>query len=88
MEIEEIVRTIVQMASNLKMEVVAEGVENVAHVVRLRELGCKYGQGFLFSRPVNAASAERMLGLRKVTKGRRAGGPNFEAVHATPEEPA
>jgi diguanylate cyclase (GGDEF)-like protein len=74
-EIEEIVRTIVQMAGNLKMEVVAEGVENAAHVSRLRELGCKYGQGFLFSRPVNAATAERMLGPRRVHQTRSAGFP-------------
>lgn len=69
-EIEEIVRTIVRMAGNLKMEVVAEGVENAAHVSRLRELGCKYGQGFLFSRPVNAKTAEGMLGPRRLPRAK------------------
>jgi diguanylate cyclase (GGDEF)-like protein len=86
-EIEEIVRTIVQMAGNLKMEVVAEGVENAAHVSRLRELGCKYGQGFLFSRPVNAATAERMLGPRRVQENPRMGGTVIGAVHSSGEKP-
>ncbi|WP_263376931.1 putative bifunctional diguanylate cyclase/phosphodiesterase [Granulicella aggregans] len=86
-EIEEIVRTIVQMAGNLKMEVVAEGVENAAHVSRLRELGCKYGQGFLFSRPVNAATAERMLGPRRVQENHRIGGAVIAAVHSSREKP-
>ncbi|MBB5058012.1 diguanylate cyclase (GGDEF)-like protein [Granulicella aggregans] len=86
-EIEEIVRTIVQMAGNLKMEVVAEGVENAAHVSRLRELGCKYGQGFLFSRPVNAAAAERMLGPKRGQEKHRIGGPTIEALHSPREEP-
>ena len=86
-EIEEIVRTIVQMAANLKMEVVAEGVENAAHVSRLRELGCKYGQGFLFSRPVNAATAERMLGPRRGQEDHRMGEPVLEALHSSREEP-
>jgi diguanylate cyclase (GGDEF)-like protein len=76
-EIEEIVRTIVQMAGNLKMEVVAEGVETVAHVTRLQELGCKYGQGFLFSRPVNAASAEAMLGPKRTVDYPERGFPSL-----------
>jgi diguanylate cyclase (GGDEF)-like protein len=62
-ETEEIVRTILQMAGNLKMEVVAEGVETMAHVARLQALGCKYGQGFLFSRPISAAEVELLLEL-------------------------
>lgn len=50
----EIVRTIVALAENMGMEVVAEGVETLAQLGQLRKLNCKYGQGYLFSRPVAA----------------------------------
>ncbi|MBI1784706.1 EAL domain-containing protein, partial [Candidatus Sumerlaeota bacterium] len=48
----EIVRTIVRLAHNLSMDVVAEGVENETQLKMLRELNCQYGQGFYFSRPL------------------------------------
>ncbi|HPJ37359.1 MAG TPA: EAL domain-containing protein [Spirochaetota bacterium] len=60
-ESEEIVHTIINLAHNLKKEVIAEGIETTEHLEKLRELGCEYGQGFLFSRPVNAASAEELI---------------------------
>ena len=52
----EIVRTIVSLADNMGMEVVAEGVETLSQLTQLRKLNCKYGQGYLFSRPVDAGS--------------------------------
>ena len=52
----EIVRTIVSLADNMGMEVVAEGVETLSQLSQLRKLNCKYGQGYLFSRPVDAES--------------------------------
>jgi diguanylate cyclase (GGDEF)-like protein/PAS domain S-box-containing protein len=48
----EIVRTIVALAHNLKMNVVAEGVETAQQATRLRDLGCEFGQGYYFSRPL------------------------------------
>ncbi len=57
----EIVRTIVKLAQNLKMPVVAEGVERLEQLVRLRELGCDYAQGFYFSVPLDRAAVEAML---------------------------
>ena len=57
----EIVRTIIMLARNLGMDVVAEGVETEGQFGRLRELGCGYGQGFLFSKPVDAGAAEKLL---------------------------
>lgn len=48
----EIVRTIVMLAQNLGMDVVAEGVETKEQLALLRRLGCENGQGFLFSRPL------------------------------------
>ena len=50
----EIVRTIVSLAENMGMEVVAEGIETLSQLKQLRKLKCQYGQGYLFSRPVNA----------------------------------
>jgi diguanylate cyclase (GGDEF)-like protein/PAS domain S-box-containing protein len=57
----EIVRTIVYMAEALKMGVIAEGIEKSEQVRRLQEMGCRFGQGFYFSRPVSAATTEDSL---------------------------
>jgi EAL domain-containing protein (putative c-di-GMP-specific phosphodiesterase class I) len=56
-----IVKTILVLGENLKMEVVAEGIETPSQYELLRRLGCRLGQGYLFSRPVCAADAERLL---------------------------
>jgi diguanylate cyclase (GGDEF)-like protein len=57
----EIVRTIVTLARNLGMEVIAEGVETEAQNRQLKSLGCEYAQGYLFSRPVDAVSVPLLL---------------------------
>jgi EAL domain-containing protein (putative c-di-GMP-specific phosphodiesterase class I) len=57
----EIVRTIVTLASNLGMGVIAEGVETEEQHTRLEALGCEYGQGYLYSRPVEAESALALI---------------------------
>jgi diguanylate cyclase (GGDEF)-like protein len=57
----EIVRTIITLAGNLGMEVIAEGVESEWQKERLRELRCKFAQGYLFSPPVEAEKAALML---------------------------
>jgi len=59
----EIVRTILTLASNLGMEVIAEGVETRGQLAQLKAMKCPYGQGFLFSRPVDAAGAAALLRL-------------------------
>lgn len=38
-----------------------EGIETAEHLARLRELGCDYGQGYLFSKPADAAAIEALL---------------------------
>ncbi len=57
----EIIRTIVMLARNLNMQVVAEGAETEEQVALLRALGCKYAQGFFFSRPVSAEAATKLI---------------------------
>jgi EAL domain-containing protein (putative c-di-GMP-specific phosphodiesterase class I) len=56
-----IVRTISTLARNLGMEVIAEGIETEEQYQQLRMLGCEYGQGFLFSEPVNNEGVVRLL---------------------------
>ena len=57
----DIIETIVTLAHTLNMDLIAEGVENAAQLVRLRELGVEYGQGYHFGRPLEAAAAEALI---------------------------
>ncbi len=57
----EIVGTICTLANNLGMEVVAEGVETREQLELLRSLKCQYGQGYLFSKPLDAEKATEMV---------------------------
>lgn len=54
----EIVRSIILLGHSLKMTVIAEGVENISQLRLLRELGCDYCQGYLYSEPVIVDSKE------------------------------
>ncbi len=53
--------SIIQMAHKLDIKVVAEGIENKEQLLRLKKLGCDYGQGFLFSRPAVVEQFESLL---------------------------
>lgn len=57
----EIVRTVIALAKTLNLDVVAEGIETIHQLHQLRILGCEYGQGYLFSRPVPAKEIEAIL---------------------------
>ncbi len=52
-----IVEAIVHLAHQLRMEVVAEGVQTTGQLAKLAAIGCEYGQGHLFSPPVDPAAA-------------------------------
>jgi EAL domain-containing protein (putative c-di-GMP-specific phosphodiesterase class I) len=56
-----IVRTMLALAKQLSMAVVAEGIESRAELAQLRALRCGYGQGYLFSKPMSAADLEQLL---------------------------
>lgn len=57
----EIVQTIVTLAHNLGLDVVAEGIETKEHLDRLRDMGCDFGQGFLFARPMDKSKVQEIL---------------------------
>jgi EAL domain-containing protein (putative c-di-GMP-specific phosphodiesterase class I) len=59
----QIVRTIVELARVMGMDVVAEGIETSEQYRLLREMGCRYGQGFLFARPLTAEAITILLRL-------------------------
>ena len=57
----EIVRTVIALAKALRLKVVAEGIESIHQFHQLRVLGCEFGQGYLFSKPLPVAELERLL---------------------------
>jgi EAL domain-containing protein (putative c-di-GMP-specific phosphodiesterase class I) len=56
-----IIRSIVALASELALKVVAEGAENENEVERLRQLNCKYAQGFVFGAAMTGDALHRKL---------------------------
>jgi EAL domain-containing protein (putative c-di-GMP-specific phosphodiesterase class I) len=56
-----IVRAIVHLAHDLGIKTIAEGVETAEHRDQLKCLGCDYGQGYYFSKPLPHDLAERLL---------------------------
>jgi diguanylate cyclase (GGDEF)-like protein len=58
----DIVRTIINLAHHLKMEVIAEGVETLGQLKILSQLACEWGQGYFFSRPIDSTKVLDLLG--------------------------
>jgi diguanylate cyclase (GGDEF)-like protein len=56
-----IVKTIVALAHQLGRQVIAEGVESAEHLAILRSLGCEYGQGYFFSKPLAPEEVDVLL---------------------------
>lgn len=56
-----IVKHMVEMAKELVLPVIAEGVETAEHVELLREIGCDYAQGFYYSKPVSLEEYDNMV---------------------------
>ncbi len=57
----ELIRTIAMMARNLGVDVIAEGIETIDQRDRVEALGCGYGQGYLYSKPVPGDIAAKFL---------------------------
>ena len=56
-----IIHTVIQLAHNLGMDVVAEGIETHDQMILLQSLDCNFGQGYLFGQPLTAQAAESLL---------------------------
>lgn len=63
----QIIRTIVALAWNLGMDVVAEGVETKKQMHQLKALRCDFGQGYLFSKPLDSQKAEELIAAEITT---------------------
>ena len=61
---EEIVRIILVLADSLGLKVIAEGIETPQHLAHLRALNCAYGQGYLFSKPIDGAAMHQFLAAK------------------------
>jgi diguanylate cyclase (GGDEF)-like protein len=59
-----VVTAIIGLAKSLNLKVVAEGIETPEQLECLAKLGCQYGQGYLFSKPVPASEATKLLESR------------------------
>jgi EAL domain-containing protein (putative c-di-GMP-specific phosphodiesterase class I) len=62
----EIAKTIMPMAKNLRLDVIAEGVETFEQVALLKKLNCKYAQGYYFSKPLAAEEVAALLAAAPV----------------------
>src|SRR5215510_4888426 len=60
-----IVKTVIALAHQLGRQVIAEGVETAEHLVILRSLGCEYGQGYFFAKPLPSEDISSLLASRR-----------------------
>jgi EAL domain-containing protein (putative c-di-GMP-specific phosphodiesterase class I) len=65
-----ILRSIIAMAHDLGMEVVAEGAETDSDAVELYQLGCEYAQGYVFGEPMSADDARQLLTAERLELAR------------------
>ncbi|NNF63044.1 MAG: EAL domain-containing protein [Acidimicrobiia bacterium] len=56
-----LLRAVLKIAETLEMEAVAEGIETISQLGRLRDLGCGRGQGFLFAKPLVGREIDQLL---------------------------
>jgi diguanylate cyclase (GGDEF)-like protein/PAS domain S-box-containing protein len=59
--LEAVIQTVISLSGSLRLDTVAEGVETAEESAALQRMGCRIGQGFLFSHPLAPADAARML---------------------------
>lgn len=64
---QEIVRSIISLARSLNLDVIAEGVELDHQLLQIRELDCHYGQGYLFSKPMESVAIDGWLAASGLT---------------------
>jgi len=74
-----LVHAIIQLAGNLNIRVIAEGIETAAQLLTLQTLECDFGQGYLFSQPLRAADATAFRVRPGLLEGQSA---SFGSEHA------
>jgi EAL domain-containing protein (putative c-di-GMP-specific phosphodiesterase class I) len=62
----ELASAVLALGTTLKLDVVAEGVEQPEQWTSLRDLGCEFGQGFFFARPMDAEAALEHLAAARL----------------------
>jgi diguanylate cyclase (GGDEF)-like protein len=76
----EILQTVISLAKNLRMRVIAEGIETVGQLSVLKTLGCDFGQGYLLAKPQSRENAEKLVyEMHRFPISEDSGG--FEFVH-------
>lgn len=88
-----LVEGIVHLADTMGLQVIAEGIEEPAQRDLLAGMGCGFGQGYLFARPLTAEQGERLLRRRRgldgvAAKGRGAGRDRLDPATPAPATPA
>ena len=76
-------RTILQMADSLELLTVAEGIETTGQLRELRRLGCDLGQGYLLSRPLEAAATAASLRVATPSSSPADGGDPVRSLAVT-----
>jgi EAL domain-containing protein (putative c-di-GMP-specific phosphodiesterase class I) len=66
-----ILRSIIALAHDLGMQVVAEGAESDSDAVELYQLGCEFAQGFVFGEPMSVEAASNLLSGRRMAAAAR-----------------
>jgi sensor c-di-GMP phosphodiesterase-like protein len=83
-----IIETLIDLAQNMRMEVVAEGVESFEQVVQLRDLGIRAAQGYVFSPPLPGSSFLQLLDAIEPIEKDAAKSPAADAIASVATEKA
>jgi diguanylate cyclase len=60
-----IIQSVLRLAEQLRIPVVAEGIETKRDASVLKDLGCEFGQGYLFAKPLSIKDADGLIGSWK-----------------------
>jgi EAL domain-containing protein (putative c-di-GMP-specific phosphodiesterase class I) len=76
----EIIRTILTLAHDLGMKVIAEGVETADQLAKLRGLDCEFGQGYLFAKPTDSIRAGELIAESGAARKLDTGTPPLQMI--------